>query len=291
MVPRAVRLGLVERERAGERRRVRARQDGQAGQPSGVVGGREPGDLTAPVVPDEMGPVDLQRIEHVEDVGHQPTRAVRLDLDRPHARAVAALVDRHGAVAGVGQHRQTSNATCARDCGKPWSSSTVGPSSGPAASAVNVPSDVTMSIHPSSPTTTFPDRPGLTGRPRRRRRPQHAVRRGQRSQRLVGVQPARVGQHPQLGAGQVVRLAADLRGRQGERLAIRSEAEHGDHLRPHPFDEPGERAAPERSCARGELVGARRGERHDVADAHAGGEELVAIGLGHARAGVDDVPR
>ena len=105
VVLRSLRLLGVEGERAGERGGVGSRQDGERQEAIGVTGGRQPRDLPAPVVADEVEAVGAEDVGEVEHVGDEAVDAVRIDLGRTHARRVAALVRGDGVEAGGPERR------------------------------------------------------------------------------------------------------------------------------------------------------------------------------------------
>ena len=79
-----------------------------------------------------------------------------------------------------------------------------------------------------------------------------------RLDRVVRVEPARVGQHPELGALERFRLPADVEAADAERLPVRGLAEHRDH--PGPVRDGPPAASRSRATGelrRGHLVGSR----------------------------------
>jgi hypothetical protein len=97
----------------------------------------------------------------------------------------------------------------------------------------------------------------------------------------MGVEPARVGNHPECGAGEVLGLPARRRSRAAEGRAVRRDAEHRDHPGPvggHEGLEPG-RALDQ--LPRGELVGPGRGPADEVGDADPSAYQLGEVVAGH----------
>jgi hypothetical protein len=66
-----------------------------------VQGGEDPGHGGAPVVADDTGLLDLERVEDRDEVGDGAAQAVRLDRGRPVGRAEAAHVRRDRPQPGV----------------------------------------------------------------------------------------------------------------------------------------------------------------------------------------------
>ena len=104
-MPRTLRLLRVERERTGERRWVRPRQDGERLDAVGMVRGGEPCDLATPVVTHEVEGLGAQRIREVEHIGDEPRRRVGGDVLRSHAGRVAALIGSDRVETGGGERR------------------------------------------------------------------------------------------------------------------------------------------------------------------------------------------
>jgi hypothetical protein len=96
-------------------------------------------------VAQEIEPRPPERIGNGQHIADQVLGAVRIDLDRPHARRVAPLVERHRAEPGGGERRQLP------EPGNPCSSSTPRPETGPAASPSNVPAPVAIATFESTP--------------------------------------------------------------------------------------------------------------------------------------------
>jgi hypothetical protein len=70
---------LLQRKRA-ERTRVPDRQRDEPIDALGCVRGQDPGDGSAPVVPDDVRPLDAELVEHRDDVGDAVADRVRLDI-------------------------------------------------------------------------------------------------------------------------------------------------------------------------------------------------------------------
>ncbi len=115
------------------------------------------------------------------------------------------------------------------------------------------------------------------------------VRLGQRGDGLVRVEPARVGHHPELGAGQVLRLASRGRPGQPERRAVRRDAGDGDHARRRTTHQRLEVVPARAQLGGGELGGLGAGPADEVGDPEAAGPQPVAIGVVHAGGLVDGV--
>ena len=108
VVPRALRLfGVGHLQRAIERVRMRARENGERRQPLMMAVGEAPGDAAAPVVADQMktriaiarGRHDRHRIVH-QAVDQVMRKFARI---RPRARRIAALARCYGAIAHVAE--------------------------------------------------------------------------------------------------------------------------------------------------------------------------------------------
>ena len=85
---------------------MRSRQHAQAGDAIRMMGGGRPSDLSAPVVTDEVRPLESERIEDVEHIGHQTVEPVCVDLLRPHSGRVAPLVWGNCAETMIGKCRK-----------------------------------------------------------------------------------------------------------------------------------------------------------------------------------------
>ena len=110
---------------------------------------------------------------------------------------------------------------------------------------------------------------------------------GQRGDRLVGVEAAGVGHHPQLGAGQRLGLPSRRRPAYAECGAVGGDPGDRDDPRPDPADQLGERRAALAQLGVGQL-GRPRGRAADqVGDADPPGDEVGTVVVGHAGGGVD----
>ena len=101
-------LAIGQSERAVEGVRMRARQDGERGEPLRIPVGDAPRDAAAPVVADEMEALSGQsRCCDLHRVIDQPVEDIVVGVRRigPRARRIAALARRNRAIAGTRQRR------------------------------------------------------------------------------------------------------------------------------------------------------------------------------------------
>ena len=105
----------------------------------------------------------------------------------------------------------------------------------------------------------------------------------------MGVEPARVGHHPQLGRPDPVGLAADGGSRAAEGGPVRRHAEHRDHARSHAFDQRDQLDGALAQLGRGELVGARRRASYQVGDADPPAGQRGLDLVGHRVGDVDRI--
>ena len=90
---------------------------------------------------------------------------------------------------------------------------------------------------------------------------------------MVCIEPARIGQHPQQGAGQVVGLPAKYRARTFEGHSIGADADDGDGARTVAADETFQSSTAQAQFGRLEFVGCRRGTRDEIGDANPLGKD------------------
>ena len=115
-----------------------------------------------------------------------------------------------------------------------------------------------------------------------------AVGGGERVDRLVGVEPARVRHHPQLGAAERLGLPPEHGVAPTERVAVGRHPGDGDDPRAVLGDEPAQALAALAELDRGQLRRPRRRPGDEVGDADAPLDEVAPVVVGHPRPAVDD---